>query len=116
VNPFSISDFGFSIWRFKRTKLFCLGLSAQLFALAGSAEAQQPKKVWRIGVLSGGYSAQSVQLDALHRGLRELGYVEGQNVVIEYRYSEGKHERLPDLAAELVRLRADVIYACSQAG
>ena len=91
-------------------------LGALLFALSVPAQAQQAKKVWRIGVLSGGYSAQNVQLDALRRGLCELGYVEGQNIVIEYRFSEGKHERLPDLAAELVRLKVDVIYACCPGG
>jgi putative tryptophan/tyrosine transport system substrate-binding protein len=67
-------------------------------------------------VLSGGYSAQSVQLDALRQGLRELGYIEGQNILFEYRYSEGKHERLPNLAAELIHLKPDVIYACCPGG
>jgi putative ABC transport system substrate-binding protein len=97
--------------------LSALGLLCALFlACSFPAQAQQPKKVWRIGVLSGGYGAQNVQLDAFRQGLRELGYVEGQNIVIEYRYSEGKHERLPDLAAELVRLKVDVIYACCPGG
>jgi putative ABC transport system substrate-binding protein len=87
-----------------------------LFALCFPADAQQPKKVWRIGVLSGGYGAQNFALAALRQGLRDLGYVEGQNIVIEYRYSEGKHERLPNLAAELVHLNIDVIYACCPGG
>jgi putative tryptophan/tyrosine transport system substrate-binding protein len=93
-----------------------LTLCAMLLALTFPAGAQQAGKVWRIGVLSGGYRAQNVPLDALRQGLRELGYVEGQNIVIEYRYSEGKHERLPGLAAELVRLKPDVIYACCPGG
>jgi putative tryptophan/tyrosine transport system substrate-binding protein len=97
-------------------KITCIALSALLFALSVPAQAQQAKKVWRIGVLSGGYSVQNVQLDPLRQGLRDLGYVEGQNIVIEYRYSEGKHERLPDLAADLVRLKVDVIYACCPGG
>lgn len=109
-----------SIWhRFKPIsdlRLLISGLCAFLWALSVPADAQQAKKVWRMGVLSGGYGAQNVQLDALRNGLRELGYVEGQNIVIEYRYSEGKHERLPNLAAELVRLKADVIYACCPGG
>jgi ABC-type uncharacterized transport system substrate-binding protein len=95
---------------------FTLLVGALLLALSIPAQAQQAKKVWRIGVLSGGYGAENVQLDAFRQGLRELGYVEGQNIVIEYRYSEGKHERLPDLAADLVRLKVDVIYACCPGG
>ena len=97
-------------------RLLISGLCALLLALSFPAQAQQAKKVWRIGVLSGGYSAQVGQLEALRQGLRELGYVEGQNIVIEYRFSEGKHERLPNLAAELVRLKVDVIYACCPGG
>jgi putative ABC transport system substrate-binding protein len=89
---------------------------ALLFALSLPAQAQQPEKARRIGVLSGGYGAQGSQLVAFRQGLRELGYIEGKNIVIEYRYSEGKHERLPDLAAELVRLKVDVIYACCPGG
>ena len=92
-----------------------LALCSMLLAPRFPAQAQQAKKVWRIGVLSGGYGAQ-IALAALRQGLRELGYIEGQNIVIEYRFSEGKHERLPDLAAELVRLKVDVIYACCPGG
>jgi putative tryptophan/tyrosine transport system substrate-binding protein len=97
-------------------RIFSFVLSALLFALSFPAQAQQSKKVWRIGFLSGGYGTQNVHLDALRQGLRDLGYVEGQNIVIEYRYSQGKHERLPDLAAELVGLKVDVIYACCPGG
>ena len=75
------------------------------------AEAQQPKKVPRIGVLSPGSTGPSPLLDAFRQGLRELGYVEGQNIAIEYRFAEAKSEPLPELAAELVRLRMDVILA-----
>jgi putative ABC transport system substrate-binding protein len=87
-----------------------------LLALSAPALAQQTEKARRIGVLSGGYGAQNFLFDAFRQGLRDLGYVEGQNIVIEYRFSEGKHERLPDLAAELVRLKVDVIYACCPGG
>jgi putative ABC transport system substrate-binding protein len=90
--------------------VFSLALGALLFALCVSAEAQQTKKVPRIGVLSPGSSGPSPLLDAFRQGLRELGYVEGQNVVLEYRYAEAKDERLPDLAAELVHLKVDAIF------
>jgi ABC-type uncharacterized transport system substrate-binding protein len=89
----------------------CLALGAMLFALCFSAEAQQPKKVPRIGLLSP-YSLSSwVRIEAFRQGLRDLGYVEGQNIVIEHRYAEGNLDRLPALAAELVRLKVDVIFA-----
>ena len=97
-------------------RLLISGLSALLLALCLPAQAQQPKKVWRMGVLSGGYGGQSFVFDAFRQGLRELGYIEEQNIVIEYRFAEGNHERLPDLAAELVRLKVDVIYACCPGG
>jgi len=86
-----------------------------LFALCSSAGAQQPKKVPRIGYLVAGFprSDSSAPLhpnvEALRQGLRELGYVEGKNIIIEYRYAEQKFERFPQLAAELVRLKVDVI-------
>ena len=81
-----------------------------LLALGVIAEAQQPKKVPRIGYLSGSSpSARSARIEAFGQGLRELGYVEGKNIAIEYRYAEGKLDRLPELAAELVRLKVDVI-------
>ena len=81
-----------------------------LFALCSSAEAQQPTKVPRIGYLTGvSLSANSARIEAFRQGLRELGYVEGKNIVIEWRSAEGKLDRLPALAAELVRLKVDVI-------
>ena len=90
--------------------LFC----ALLFALCFSAEAQEPKKVPRIGMLvQSSPSFVSTQLEAFRLGLRQLGYLEGQNIAIEYRYAEGKLDRLPDLASELVALKADVIVASS---
>ena len=83
-----------------------------VFALSTSAEAQQPKKIPRIGfLLAPARSTVSEPLDAFRQGLRELGYVEGQNIVIEYRYAEGNLDRLPEFAAELVRLNVDVIVA-----
>ena len=78
-----------------------------------AAQAQQPARIPRIGILitSSSASTVSAQVEAFRRRLRELGYVEGKNIVIEYRYAEGKYERLPDLAAELVRRKVDVIVA-----
>src|SRR5437867_936790 len=74
------------------------------------AEAQQPGKVWKIGVLvSTSQSLNASRDEALRQGLRELGYVEGKNISMEYRYAEGKLDRLPQLAAELVRQKVDVI-------
>src|SRR5262249_16678986 len=82
---------------------------AVLLAVANIAEAQQPKKVPRIGVLSPSSSGFSPLLDAFRQGLRELGYIEGQNIAIEYRFAEANPEALPDLAAELVHLKVDLI-------
>ena len=79
-------------------------------ATASITEAQQPKKVPRIGYLSTSDAAtESTLLEAIRLALRDLGYVEGQNIAIEYRYAEGKRDRFPELAAELVRLKVDII-------
>src|SRR5262245_37987411 len=87
-----------------------LSLCAMLFALCGSVEAQQPKKVPRIGYLSTrDPTNESSRSEAVWLGLRALGYVEGQNIAIEYRYSEGRRERFAELAAELVQHNVDVI-------
>ena len=91
-------------------KITVLTLCAMLFALCPSAPAQQPKKVPRIGYLSTNDPAlESARSEAIRLVLRELGYVEGQNIATEYRYAEGKLDRLPELAAELVRLKLDII-------
>ena len=81
-----------------------------LLALPFPARAQQPKKVPRIGYLSATDPAsESTRAEAIRLALRERGYIEGQNIAIEYRYGEGKRDRAPDLAAELVRLKVDII-------
>ena len=81
-----------------------------LLAVGVIAEAQQPKKVPRIGYLSTlDPATESARSEAIRLALRELGYIEGQNIAIEYRYAEGKLDRLPELAAELVRLKVDII-------
>jgi putative ABC transport system substrate-binding protein len=83
---------------------------ATLLGCVGMATAQQVKKVPRIGYLVGGDPAsESTRAEAIRLALRELGYVEGQNIAIEYRYTEGKVDRYPELAAELVRLKVDII-------
>src|SRR6516225_7397133 len=96
-----------------------MGIKAIIVLLVGLtlvyvhlAEAQQAGKIPRIGYLGGATpAALSVRLDAFRQGMRELGYVQGKNIVIEYRYAEGELDRLPVLAAELVRLKVDVIVA-----
>jgi putative ABC transport system substrate-binding protein len=93
-----------------KNKIITLALGAMLLALCFAAEAQQPKKVPRIGFLSAASpSAIAARTEAFRQGLRELGYVEGKSIVIEWRWAEGKFDRLPALAAELVRLKVDVI-------
>ena len=91
-------------------KITTLVLCTLLFAHSFPASAQQPKKVPRIGYLSSGDPAsESARSEAIRLALRERGYIEGQNIAIEYRYAEGKLDRSPELAAELVRLKVDII-------
>ena len=93
-------------------KIRVLTLCALLSALCASAEAQQPTKAARIGFLGAiSFSPASARIEAFRQGLRELGYVEGKNIVIEARYTDARPERLADLAAELVRLNLDIIMA-----
>jgi ABC-type uncharacterized transport system substrate-binding protein len=94
------------------------GLLSILFAVAVTAisEAQQTGKIFRIGALSGTSSSSvSDWVEAFRHGLRELGYIEGKNIIIEWRYAEGKLDRVPMLAAELVNLRVDVIVTSPSA-
>ena len=85
-------------------------LSAMLFC--ASAAAQQPKKVARVGYLAAvSASADAPRLQAFRQGLRDLGYVEGQNIIVEYRHLDREFERLPELAAELIGLKVDVLVA-----
>jgi putative ABC transport system substrate-binding protein len=93
-----------------KRKIIVLTLCALLFAVCSFADAQQPTKIPRIGYLTNAsLSAIAARTEAFRQGLRELGYVEGKNIVIEYRSAEGKPDRLPTLAAELGRLKVDVI-------
>ena len=97
-------------------KLAACALAVTL-ALCFPAEAQEPARIFRIGILAPlSVSSFSGRLEGLRKRLRELGYVEGENIVIEYRYAEGKPERLPELATELVQLKVDVIVTAANAG
>jgi putative tryptophan/tyrosine transport system substrate-binding protein len=88
-----------------------------LLVLGVIADAQQPKKVPRIGYLSSIDAARdSGRAEAIRLALRELGYIEGQNIGTEYRYAQGKVDRFPELAAELVRLRVDSSWSREGAG
>ena len=98
------------------TKAVCslILVAAVLLIVAVIAEAQQPKKVYRIGYLSSSDpAADSTRSEAVRLALHERGYIEGQNIATDYRYAEGKRDRLPKLAAELVRLKVDIILAAS---
>ena len=100
-----------------KKQMLILALGALLFGLCLPAQAQQPTKVHRIGYLSNTDPAtDSTVSEAIRRALRELGYIEGQNITFEYRYGEGKIDRAPELAAELVHLNVDVIVATGGAG
>ena len=94
-----------------RIVLSLLCLLATVFLPAGSTEAQQTKKLYRVGFLSPLKSPQF--FEAFRQGMRDLGYAEGQNLIMEYRSANGNRERFADLAAELVRLKVDVIIAAS---
>src|SRR5262249_58965363 len=105
----AIGQAGPSIWS-RLPPVFPIEVSLGLTIARLHAEGQQPAKALRIGYLSPlSGSADSAYTEAFRQGLRELGYVEGKGVVVEARYADGKFERLPDLAAELIRLNVDVI-------
>jgi len=100
-----------------KRKLGSFALCAMLFALCQSAEAQQPKKILRIGYLSSFHpTSESDRSEGIRLALRELGYIEGQNIATEYRYAEGKRERLSEVATELVRLKVDIIVVAGGTG
>ncbi len=97
--------------------VFCFALSTLLLALSVPSKAQQPAKISRIGFLAPPTASfLSTRVEAFRQGLRELGYVEGKNISIEYRYAEGKLDRLPRLAAELAHRKLDVILTASEVG
>jgi putative ABC transport system substrate-binding protein len=100
-----------SQWSVVRKSVFCFALFATLFALCVVSKAQELKKVPRIGFLTNSSSFFPGRIEAFRQGLRELGYVEGKNIVIEWRYTENKLDRAPTLAAELVLLKVDIIVS-----
>jgi ABC-type uncharacterized transport system substrate-binding protein len=95
--------------------VLCFVLGALLFALSFPADAQQPVKVPRIGFLSAA-GPEAPAIAAFRRGLRDLGYIEGKNILIEYRYAEGKVDRIPSFLAELVQLKVDVLVVQTLVG
>jgi len=99
-------------------KIFYVALGALLLALCRPAEAQQPTKIPRIGILesAGVPSGSARTTQAFRKGLHDLGYIEGKNILIEYRYGEGKLDRIPGLVAELVQVKIDVLVVSSFVG
>ena len=105
-----------SQWLVVSKGVFCLALWVVLFALCVSAKAQQPKKIPRIGFLSlNSLASTATNTEAFRQGLGEFGYVEGQNIVIEWRYADGQRSRLPGLVNELIQLQVDVIVTSATA-
>src|SRR5262250_2315096 len=98
-------------------RTFMAMMAGGLLAAPLAVEAQQVGKVYRLGFLGLASAVQMArEVDGMRQGLRELGYIEGQNLNIEYRWAEGKYERLHDLAAELVGLKVDVLVTHSTPG
>jgi putative tryptophan/tyrosine transport system substrate-binding protein len=94
-----------------KKNIFYIALGAMIFALGVTVEAQQPKKAPRIGYLSrtGDSKNPGFQVEGFRQGLRDVGYIEGKNIRVEYRYIEGKSDSIPSLVAELVQLKVDVL-------
>src|SRR5262245_65195404 len=99
-----------------KRKITVLTLSAMLFALCGSVNAQQTAKLLRIGFLdNSNASGMAVLVNAFRQELSSLGWIDGKNIAIEYRFAEQKLERLPELSADLVRLKVELIVAVGTA-
>src|SRR5499433_1295814 len=95
-----------------KRKITVLALSTMLFAICGSVEAQQTSKIFKIGYLDNSTaSGSAVLLEPFRQELSKLGWIEGKNITIEYRFAEQKTDRLPEFAADLVRLKVDLIVA-----
>ena len=104
-------------WSVMKKKITLVMLAALILACFQLADAQQPKKILRIGYLSSFDPAgESDRSEGIRLALRELGYIEGQNIATEYRYAEGKRERLSEVATELVRLKVDIIVVAGGTG
>src|SRR2546425_9042450 len=101
----------------KNVFVFICSLLTVFLLTVSLAQAQQPKKVPRIGYLSNSDPVtESARAEAIRLALRERGYIEGQNIATEYRYTEGKLDRAPELLAELVRLKVDIIVVAGGSG
>jgi putative ABC transport system substrate-binding protein len=96
-----------------KKNIFGFTLCAMLFALCLPVQAQQPTKVPRIGYVSAraAVSLPRSSSEGFRQGLRDLGYIEGKNIVVEYRYSEGKNDRMPSLVAELVQIKMNILVS-----
>jgi putative ABC transport system substrate-binding protein len=93
-------------------RIIGLALGSILLAVGLPAQAQQPRKISRIGYLSSGDPvSRGYRIEAFRQGLKELGYTEGKNIIIEYRFAEARSDRLPELARELIGLKVDIIFA-----
>jgi putative tryptophan/tyrosine transport system substrate-binding protein len=98
----------------RRNRKSAILVGAMLSALGSSAAAQQPGKIFRIGYFdSSTASGMAVRLEVFRQELRKLGWIEGKDLTIEYRFAEGKNDRMPEFAAELVRLKVDLIVVSS---
>ena len=105
-----------SQWSVVSKRIFSFALCAMLFALCCSADAQQTGKIFRIGFLDASTaSGSAILVEAFRQELRKLGWIEGKNITIEYRFAEQNPERLPELAADLVRLKVDLIVVSGDA-
>src|SRR5215475_6418041 len=104
-------------WSGVGNRVFGIAFCAILFMLCSSLRAQQPRKIFRIGYLDAGTASgiAAVLLNTFRHELSQLGWIEGKNIAIEYRFAEQKLERLPELAAELVRQKVDLIVVTSVA-
>src|SRR5262245_12411262 len=96
-------------------EIIAISLGAMLFALCVSAEAQQSARIPGVGYVSSSGNQKNLgpEIEAFRQGLRALGYVEGKNILVEYRYLEGKRDRIPGVVAELVQLKVDVLVVAT---
>ena len=100
-----------------KKQLLAITFGAMLVAYSVPAQAQQPEKTFRIGFLdSSTASGMAVLFEAFWQEMRKLGWIQGKNIAVEYRFAEGKNDRLPELAADLVRLKVDLIVVSSGGG
>jgi ABC-type uncharacterized transport system substrate-binding protein len=100
-----------SRWSIVSESVFCVALCALVFAFSVSAGAQQPAKVPRIGIVRGYQADPGRSMKILRDALQELGYIEGKNIIYEFRFDEGNRDRVPAIVAELVNLKVDLLFS-----